>query len=250
MRLQRSIVGTAAGCLAVALALPIGGTGAASAAPPSALSGKTPQQILTIVVAAEKAQGSCLWGENFRWGGWSVHSTTHSGVGKGNQTIAGTLWGNGTVLVVSPKMAYGKGDAKFLETQLSLTAGQAAKHVGQWISIPSSSPSFASFTGGLTLSSVTWGAKLVAPLRLTKSATVDGKRVVGVSGWAPDFTKGKVTDTLYVATAAPNLPVELVQHGTANGYTFAATDPFLGWGEAVSVTAPSKAIPLSSINAP
>jgi hypothetical protein len=215
-----------------------------------ALSGKTPREILALALAAAKAEGTSHWGENIRWGGSYVHSRSHTGVGQGDQTIAGTLWGNGTILVVSPRMAYGKGDAKFLESQLSLTAGQATKYAEQWISVPSSSPSFESFVGGLTLSSVTWGITPVSPLSLTRTRTVDGQNVVGVSGWAPDFTKGEVIDTLYVATAAPNLPVELVQHGTANGSAFAATDPFYGWGKPVSVTAPAKAIALSSIKAP
>ena len=42
--------------------------------------------------------------------------------------------------------------------------------------------------------------------------------------------KGEVIDTLYVATAAPNLPVELLQHGTADGHVFAATDPYYDLG--------------------
>ncbi len=248
MRFHRSImIGAASGCLTLALALPLGGLGAASAVRPSALSGKTSQQVLSIALAAVSAKGSCHWGENIRWGGAYMHSRTHAGVTQGDQTIAGTLWGNGTILVVSPRMAYGKGDAKFLESQLNLTAQQAARYAGKWISVPSSNSSFAFFVGGLTLSSMTSGISPDSPLRLSKPTKVDGQDVVGVSGWAPDFTRGEVMDTLYVATAAPNLPVELVQRGTANGSTFTATDPFFDWGKTVTVRAPAKALPISSI---
>ena len=73
------------------------------------------------------------------------------GATQGKQTLTGTLWGNGTTLILSPKMAYVKGDAAFLESVFDLAAVQANKHVGQWISIPSYSSFYASTVAGLTI---------------------------------------------------------------------------------------------------
>jgi len=74
---------------------------------------------------------------------------------------------------------------------------------------------------------------------LTKPTTMNGRSVVGISGGLGQGFSGSPftgSETLYVSTSAPYLPVEVVDQLTANGKSGTETDIFSDWGESVTVT--------------
>ncbi len=212
------------------------------------LSGKSAAEVLATSIGAARAQGSVHLA--------AVESNGASAIGSydisatvGAQTVSGGAQGNATLLVM-PGMAYLKGDAAFLHNSLGLGVSAAGKYAGQWISFKPGDPGYAQVVSGDTLSSALSEASPTGTLGLTPSLTVDGQQVVGVTGGLPtDATRSGAVGsvTLYVSTAAPYLPVEVVTNGTLAGQRGTSTVTFSHWGEPVSVTAPAGATPFSSL---
>ena len=211
--------------------------------------GKTPAQVLAIADAAEVAKGSVHIVEADSIGGSTFQLVTDAGTSQGKQILTRSTIGNATFLVVSAQMAYVKGDATYFEQNFSMSQGEAAEYAGQWIAVPSSSQYYALIAEELTVSSVITEQTPSAPLSLAKPTTVDGKSVVGVSGGLTGAPSGYTgTQVLYISTMTPYLPVSVVAHGTnAANQTLSFREEYSHYGEHVSVTAPARSIPISSI---
>jgi len=223
-----------------------GSSGASSHRP---FSGKTPAQVLAIAEAAALAKGSVHWVERGTLGSGSFEYVTDAGSSQGKQTVRSAT-GNGTILLVSPQMAYVNGDVVFMSF---LPDGDAIKYSGKWIALPSSNSAFEGYTLGLAMSSIFPGATPSAPLSFTKPTTFGGKRVVGISGSfdLPEHAQGAFgTQVMYVSTVAPYLPVGYTQRGTLDGGSLIEATRMSRYGESVSVAAPANSIPVSSITAP
>jgi hypothetical protein len=225
---------------------------ACSSSPPgtSPFAGKTPAQVLAMAKAAALGKGSMHWVEHTKVGSSILQFVTDAGMTHGSQVVTGS-GGTATFLVVSPQMAYAKGDATSLATYLQVPRHEAMKYAGRWIAVPSSSPAYAGLALGLTLSSMLPGITPSAHLRFTQPATIDGKSVIGVSGSfdAPEAANGWAgKQVLYISTVAPYLPIELTQHGTlGNGQALTDASHMSDYGGPVVVTAPAHSIPISSI---
>jgi hypothetical protein len=240
---------TAAVVLAVVAVISAACSSSPSSSSPFA--GKTPAQVLAMAKAAALGKGSMHWVEHVKLGSsGTVQLVTDAGMTHGRQAVTGS-GGTATFLVVSPHMAYVKGDATSLAAYLQMPRPEAAKYAGRWIAVPSSSPAYAGAALGLTVSPLLPRVAPSAPLRFTKPTTIDGKSVVGVSGSfdTPEAAAGWAgTQVLYISTAAPYLPIELTQHGTAgNRQPLTDASHMSGYGEPVVVTAPAHSIPISSI---
>jgi hypothetical protein len=211
------------------------------------LTGKSAAQVLALSLAAARAQGSVHLAAVDSAGSSAVSSYDITAT-VGEQIVSGGQ-ANATLLVL-PGAAYLKADAPFLQNSLGLEPGAAARYAGQWISFKPGDPGYRQVVSGDTLPSALGEATPTGTLTLTPTGTVDGQQVVGVRGGLPaDSASGaRGSMTLYVSTAAPYLPVELVTQGSLAGQNASATVTFSRWRQPVSVTAPASATPFSSLS--
>jgi hypothetical protein len=213
------------------------------------LSGKTAGQVMAVTVAAAKAQGSVHLG-SVNTSGPAGGGTYDVGASEGRQTVVGGTAGNAELLVV-PGHAYVKGDAAFLKNSFGFPASFASSYAGKWISFVPSDPGYQQIVDGDTLSSALVESTPTGTLTLTPTRTVDGQTVEGVSGGLPhDISQAgaKGSVVVYVSTNPPYLPVEVVTTGSLDGQSGTTVVTFSRWGEAVAITAPGGATPISSIS--
>lgn len=212
------------------------------------LAGRSAAQVLAMTTAASKRQGSVHMTESDKPTGSGTYDV---GSTRGMQTITDGSEGNASLLVL-PGIAYLKGDAEFLETQVGLSVSNASLYAQRWISfVPNDSAyDYQQLVAGDTLGSALSESTPSGRLTLTSQRSVDGQSVVGLSGGLGALTPSgaKGTEILYVSTVAPYLPVEFVLSGTYEGQAVNTTLTFSDWGEPISVTAPSGATPESSIS--
>ena len=232
----------AAVVLAAVLVFTLGSSSGANA-----FAGKSGSQVLAVTMAAAKRQGSVHLAESDKPTGSGTYDV---GSNSGRQTIADGSEGNATLLVL-PGIAYLNGDAAFLENEVGLSVSNASLYAERWISfVPSdTSYDYQQLVSGDTLSSALSESTPSGRLTLTSERTVDGQRVVGVSGGLGPLSEGgaKGSEVLYVSTVAPYLPVELVVSATYEGNSGSSTLTFSDWDEPISVAAPSDVTPASAI---
>jgi hypothetical protein len=74
---------------------------------------------------------------------------------------------------------------------------------------------------------------------------------VGVTG-SPNIHLGLAsgTETVYVALAAPHVPVEMVASDVVQGQRQTFVITFTNWGKDFHITKPSPSVPISSTNLP
>ena len=137
-----------------------------------------------------------------------------------------------------------------LEGLTGLGAKAAAEFAGRWISVPSKNSSFAALTGSLAVK--TAAAQLVDLTgNLTRGATSTklGHPAVAVKASQSSKT-GKLALTMYVRTTGAALPISVEGTSQETGsaaHTISAI--FSDWGEALHLTAPSNAVPISIVEA-
>jgi len=212
------------------------------------LSGKSASDVLALTTAAATAKGSVHLLADESFAGQKQTSVYDISAADGKQTIAGAD-GNSLTVVVGT-VAYLQGDVTFLQSAMGFPASAASALAGRWISFQPSDQGYQEITAGDTLGSAISEATPTGVLPLTKASNVDGQAVVAISGGlAPSEATGGSTGSqvLYVAKTAPYLPVEAVLHETQSGKSGTATITFSLWSEPVAVTAPSGAVPISSL---
>ncbi len=165
---------------------------------------------------------------------------------------------HGTILVV-PNLAYAKGTASFLEDIIGLSKAEASKYAEQWISISSSYKYYLSLVYAHIVSQLGSVATATGALKLSGPTKVDDKRVVEVSGGLStplslEFGKNG-TQSLYVSTSSPFLPVSFVfsavtKYSASETVREIETDTLSRWGEPVSVTPPASSVPIATVTGP
>ena len=234
--------------VALATALATALAGCSSNSKSSGLSGKTANEVVTLTTTAANAKGSVHLVASNTFGGQSDLSVYDVSGTQGKQTITGDT-GSSLTLVVG-NAAYVQGDSKFLGSSMGFPASAASGLAGRWISFQPSDQNYSEVVAGDTLSSALSEATPTGTLKLVASPNINGQAVVAISGALPaDQTTGGTTGTeiLYVAKAAPYLPVGAVIHETQSGQYGTSTVTFSAWGEPVNLTAPSNAVPISSL---
>jgi hypothetical protein len=215
------------------------------------LSDKTAKEVLALAVEAANAKGSAHLVSTEGFGSQSLTSVYDVAGPDGMQTISGSTGSSTTVFVDG--VAYQKGDEAFLEQAEGFPSSTASALSGRWISFTPGDNGYEQISSGVTLTSALTNATPTGTLKLLRRSMVNGQAVVGVQGGLATATAqsgGNGTQVLYVAEAAPHLPIQLVLHVTQSGQSGSATFTFSRWGESVSETAPPGAIPFSTLTAP
>lgn len=164
-------------------------------------------------------------------------------------------------LLAFPGTAYVNGNTAFLENYIGIPKKAAGSHGGQWISITSSFTNYSSLVVGSTLDDI----NLIGPAAKSatlRSTTLEGKRVVAISGPTAGTDVGdafgeKGSQTVYVLASQPytasgfHLRSQYSQE-SPNGYGFQVVDLTLDatlthWGEQVDLTPPTNAVPIATI---
>jgi hypothetical protein len=135
---------------------------------------------------------------------------------------------------------------------ITLQFGKAdPKWANRWISIPQGNAAYVPFSSGLLFSSMISQVRPAGTLRKSKIGTLNGERVIAISGSAnAELGLTKSVATLFVAASAPYLPVELLAGGRSQGIPTSLTVTFSRWGHHASYRAPSGVTPISSTDLP
>jgi len=246
--LVRALAGIALVTSLILTGGPLTRAGAAGTSTAPAFAAQSGRQIIADAMVAAKAMGSVT----------SSSATTISGQAYSLVTEANLTSGQQTLRVGAAKTIVRViGEVLYLNDNGSDTAIQAQfgvsdpKYANQWIEVPSTSSYFAHFNAFILLSSLLSEVAPAGALKTNKASLVGTTPVVGVSG-KPNIHLGLAsgTETVYVSTLAPHVPVELVASDVVQGQheTFLIT--FTHWGKRFNVAKPAKSIPISSTNLP
>ena len=165
-----------------------------------------------------------------------------SGLSSGHQSV--TQAGGHLDVIVIGTALYLRGDTAGLTAALDIAPAEAGRYANMWISIPTGDGIYANAAEGVTIPSVLSQVALSGPIQIGAPTELNGTAVVGLSGQSPGPDGGTSAETLYVSTGANPLPVE-VTDAASDGSTLKAT--FSQCGVAVLITAPTGAIPISTI---
>ena len=211
------------------------------------LQGKTAAQILTASAAAAKKAGS-------------AHYVLSAVEGTSSQTISGDASqteGQQTVVqgaqhiqvIYVGGVAYVQGNASGLTSAMGFASTVATNYANKWIAVHSTDSLFKSIVSAVTLAGTLSQLNPTGTLSVTAPSTVAGRQAVGVKGGLPGTPQTGVTGstTLYVATSDPTVPLKF--SGTADQGSQHVKDAgsFTNWGKVLKLTAPTGAVPFSSV---
>jgi hypothetical protein len=220
-------------CAVLALGLlgaALGGCGGSSSG--NGVAAKPASEIVAASRAAADAARSAHVSGSIVSGGTPITLDLRLAANGGRGQLA--LNGLGFELIQTGGTVYIKGSPAFYRHIGGAAVAQLLQ--GRWLKATTTTPEFAS------ISSLTDLHRLIdvalashGKLVKTKTTTVDGKRVVGVT----DQSQG---GTLYVSATGKPYPVQIAKSGTGGG-----TLSFDRWNEAVSITPPANAIDLAQL---
>lgn len=147
------------------------------------------------------------------------------------------------------KSGYVKGNTTGLQNILGLSAAQARKYQGQWLSFPLSNTNLAQLVGGLLKSQVATELGFSGPFTRAGDSTVNGQKATGIKGSVSTSNGSSVSEILYVPATGKPLPIAEVTNPGAKAGASAVhgTVSFSNWGEQVAVPAPAHSVPLSKL---
>jgi hypothetical protein len=145
---------------------------------------------------------------------------------------------------------YMLGNQRALKFNFNFTSQQVAVIGTNWVSVPSSDSAFASFAYDVTVSTALDEVSPSGHLTESPARTIDGQRLIAISGGVPSGFSGGATSraTLYVTADSDPLPVRAVIEtslANANKTRLTLTGTLSDWGERVAVT-PPKGLELST----
>ncbi len=202
----------------------------------------SPAQIVTLSLANAQRAGSCTNVSQGTAVGYTFGSTTTSGNAAAQQLTHFNA-STGRVLLI--------GDHLFVKESAALLSLQFRKAdpkwANKWLSIPRGNSAYVPLASGLLFSAMMSQVRPSGALHKSKLGTLNGVAVIAVAGDA-NATLGlsKGVETLFVATTAPYLPVELLAGGRSQGVPTSLKVTFSHWGRRVSYSAPTDATPISA----
>jgi hypothetical protein len=167
-------------------------------------------------------------------------------------------------VIVINSSAYMKPDINALENQFGYPASVAATYANRWIALTPSDAPYKGVAEGVTSGS-DWDDASHSPVdsaahtpqSVSPVATVNGRSLQTVtysmSGAGQGSSGGRFAghERIVFNATAPHVPYSVTQHLAGTADRSPATNDvvatFSNWGEPVSVTAPSGAIPFSSL---
>jgi hypothetical protein len=200
--------------------------------------------VLASAISAVRASGAVHVDLRITSGSSSAEYSDDAGADAGTEVITASNGASVTVLEVS-KVGYVKANPSGLTGFLGISAGEAQRMSGRWISFSPGSLSYQHVIARVTIASIAEELSLAAPLRYAGTSKVAGRAVVGLQGGVPgamDTSMGG-SGRLEVAASGRPLPVRfsVVAGGGAEQAAFSR------WGEPVRVIAPLNPVPSSEI---
>jgi hypothetical protein len=205
---------------------------------------RSPKELRSAIFAAAKKQHSVHYVEHGAAAGLRQTMVCDVAKTRGIQRISFTLRGKKghfTVIVVK-RVAYLRGSAYALHGYLGYTPTQAATYHGRWISIPPTNRRYKDLAASVTFSSFLHDIYPSAPLRLV-TTTNGGRTVTGVSGTNDEAGPAKFMEVVFPDSRLRPLAVSDVDAKLG----FIDTLKIGRWNEAVRVTAPANAVPISTV---
>jgi hypothetical protein len=203
---------------------------------------------LGAALAALRAAGTVHVDVTFSASGDSVQYSDDSAASGGRQLVTFDKTGHATILFI-PGTAYLQADAPTLEGFMGCDQAQAEAAANRWIYLRPGDKfcgtDYDTVTDGITLSSVAGELAMKnGTATTTAPATIAGQRVVGVQG-QPSVGQlpASAKEVLYLTDDARLRPVRSEQ--TAVGIKSEVS--FSEWGEKLTLTAPTGAVPASSV---
>ena len=185
----------------------------------------------------------------------SVHYVTVSGTGHGQKVRMVCDVGRGVGIqrikitrngrtgpasvIVARRTAYLKGTAYTMRVYFGFSKAQAKKYAGKWISIPHTNPGFATVSADATFRSF-----VVYLFPHNKLSLVSRGKLVGVRGTAT-VQGTTIVETVYAPRHGKPLPTK--EATSEPGHPGKGVMTMSGWNEAVHVSAPKHAVPISKV---
>jgi len=208
----------------------------------------SPAQLLRSAFADDTARGSFHFAASTVQAGKTVTFSDDVALDEGRQIVTISGGARFSALVVAG-VAYMSGNETALVDYFGFSAAVAREVGERWISVPRSSSAYADVAGGVTVSSALAQITPAGTLTETAPTTLDGQAVIGVSGRLPAAYGQPGSMTTYVIRGSSPLPVLMTITLRASGHVSAGhgSASVSDWGEHVTVSAPTNAIPLSKI---
>ena len=230
--MRRSLIAVAA----LVASLTLAACGSSSSQPlPSGMQGQSAAVILLNSRTAGVKAGFAL-----------IHASTvptqissaviQAGSVDGTETSTGS---SGTLEVrLVDNQVFFKGDALYMRNNFKKAKPQ---YTNQWISIPESSPYFASGTN-LTIAGNFVNTMPVANLKIVGVRTYNGVKCVEITGQHSTNSGGLIR--VYLSYASPYLPVAVVTSVSLLGHGAGQIQKYSQWGVPFVVSVPPNAIPI------
>jgi hypothetical protein len=212
--------------IAALVVLPLVGALPASGATKSAA------EVLQLSVSAMHSAGSFHSESTTSLAGTvAITLSTNSSLTEGDQVQK--LDGSVETTRLIGKTLYMNADAKAYADDFGVKKTTLAN---EWVQIPSSNKNYSDISSAILATSVMQQLVDVNHLKEIGAGTVNGKTVLEIRGDAG----ASGTETVYVSTAAPYLPVAVAAAATEDGQKVTDQLVFSKWGEKFSVAKPSK----------
>jgi hypothetical protein len=210
-----------------------------------ALATQSPRQVRAGMLAAASAHHSVRYVSTTTAPGRTIRIVGDAGPKLGSQQIRlklGNHSGNGTVLVVGGS-AYIRGNVFTLANFFPFTQAQATKYAGQWISIPSTSGAYSAVSADTTFSSFLADLLPGTHLSVVRDK-VAGRSALGLRGVIRQ-AGARLVETVYAPASGTPLP--FAEKAIVVGSRGAGSTRMSRWNEAVHVTAPANAVPITTV---
>ena len=234
----RGGLGLAAACL-----LSLAGASDASASVRVGSTGAASQALHHSLAAATKA-GSARISVEFFSGKTTGRVLQDSSMQSGQQAVSIGKALATTVLVGGT--AYISGNEQGMISFFGMPSSLGSSLGGRWVSLQPSDSGYQSVAANVTLPTALTNVTPTGTLITGKRTKIAGHWVRSISG-AGQGGGGRIT--LFVTADSRSLPVEAVESVRAGATLKGEIVKFSKWGEQVNVTAPTGAIPISTIQA-
>jgi hypothetical protein len=206
--------------------------------PSSGAANPSPGSILKAAGVAMRAEGSMsFWEHDSAHGELLLVVTGISGQKSGSQVLTietgvATLRRIGTNLFLH-------GNEQFFQDYFDIHNSPIAN---KWVLVPRSNGNYPSMSNGILIASAISNTINMTDLKLKGITTYNGQRAYEITGEPTTEASGAGTQTDYIATAKPNLPLGLIYRGNEGGTPLLGQFRFTKWHFAVKVQVPTKYI--------
>jgi hypothetical protein len=231
-------------CIAIVAAV-----SAAAALAAVALAAQSPRELRAAIFATAKKQHSLHYVERDSAAGLRQTMVSDISRKRGVQRISFTLSGNGrtakgrfTVRVVN-SLVYFRADQVAMHYYLGFTAAQTAAYHDKWIVVRPGQHRYKDLAAAVTMPSFLQEIYPSAPLALAKTS-IGGRKYTGVRG-TNDVTGGgfKFVESVFPDSKMRPFAVSAVDRGKG----FVSAVKISRWNQAVRVTAPADAVPITAV---